>query len=44
MVADENESQNKAFKIANNVDPDEMLHIAASHLGLHCLLLSRLLT
>ena len=24
--------------VANNVDPDEMLHSAASHLGLHCLL------
>ena len=24
--------------VANSVDPDEMLHSAASHLGLHCLL------
>ena len=24
--------------MANSVDPDEMLHSAASHLGLHCLL------
>ena len=23
--------------IANSVDPDVMLHYAASHLGLHCL-------
>ena len=24
--------------VANSVDPDEMPHFAASHLGLHCLL------
>ena len=24
--------------MANSLDPDEMLHSAASHLGLHCLL------
>ena len=24
--------------MANSVDPDEMLHSAASHLGPHCLL------
>ena len=24
--------------LANNVDPDEMPHIVASHLGSHCLL------
>ena len=29
---------------ANSVDPDEMLHIAASHLGLHCLQSSFLVT
>ena len=26
--------------MANRADPDEMLHAAASHLGLHCLLVS----
>ena len=26
------------FVLANNADPDEMLHYAAFHLGLHCLL------
>ena len=26
-----------AFILANSADPDEMLHIAAVHLGLHCL-------
>ena len=25
------------FVLANSVDPDEMLHYAAFHLGLHCL-------
>ena len=25
------------FVLANSVDPDEMLHHAAFHLGLHCL-------
>ena len=25
------------FVLANNADPDEMLHNAAFHLGLHCL-------
>ena len=25
------------FISANSVDPDEMLHLAAFHLGLHCL-------
>ena len=24
------------FKLANSVDPDEMQHYAAFHLGLHC--------
>ena len=28
-----------AGRVASSVDPDEMLHFAASHLGLHCLLL-----
>ena len=27
-----------AGRVANSVDPDEMPHSAASHLGLHCLL------
>ena len=27
-----------AGRVANRVDPDEMLHYAASHLGLCCLL------
>ena len=27
-----------AGRVANRVDPREMLHSAASHLGLHCLL------
>ena len=27
-----------AILVVNNVDPDEMLHSAASHLDLHCLL------
>ena len=27
------------FVVANIVDPDEMLHYAAFHLGLHCLLM-----
>ena len=26
------------FGLANSVDPDEMMHYAAFHLGLHCLL------
>ena len=25
------------FHLASNADPDEMLHFAAFHLGLHCL-------
>ena len=25
------------FVLTNSVDPDEMLHFAAFHLGLHCL-------
>ena len=25
------------FVLANSTDPDEMLHYAAFHLGLHCL-------
>ena len=25
------------FYLTNSVDPDEMQHYAASHLGLHCL-------
>ena len=25
------------FNLANSVDPDEMQHYAAFHLGLHCL-------
>ena len=28
--------------IANSADPDEMPHFVASHLGLHCLLVSHL--
>ena len=30
-------SPNVVFLLANNVDPDEMPHHAAFHLGLHCL-------
>ena len=30
------------FFIANSADPDEMLHYVAFHLGLHCLLCTRL--
>ena len=26
------------YVLANSGDPDEMLHVAAFHLGLHCLL------
>ena len=33
---------NIAFTKANSAGPDEMLHFAASHLGLHCLLMSNL--
>ena len=28
---------NNTFSITNSVDPDEMPHYAAFHLGLHCL-------
>ena len=30
------------FTFANSVDPDEMQHYAAFHLGLHCLQFTRL--
>ena len=30
------------FIFANSADPDEMLPLAAFHLGLHCLLVSRM--
>ena len=30
-------SLNMILGLANNFDPDEMLHHAAFHLGLHCL-------
>ena len=33
-------SQKTNFVLPNSVDPDEMLHYAAFHLGLQCLLTS----
>ena len=34
---------NRGFMMENDVDFDDMLHFVASHLGLHCLLLSHCL-
>ena len=34
--------RNKCIFQANSVDPDETPHYAASHVGLHCLLISHL--